>query len=406
MKTTNLLFILIFITSIIACKKDDLKDSVIPITLDCNSFNTDGNHVLKNRGEGIDYTVDCILPIKGDLTIEPGVVIQFTSDAGFKIDGTGSLNATGTIEKNIKFIGKDNVKGSWLGLYFDSYDIKNSLSHCTIENAGGNSFNSNGDKGAIIVWADSKLAINDSKIINSAEYGINANYSGAKLSLTNNLITGCNMPMFLNAEYVGDISGGTYTGNTTDAIYIETSLNYGKILTAQTWEDLGIPYRIKSGGYIVVDEVYFQIAAGVTIEFETETGIKIKSGASFSAIGTATEQILFTGVIKQAGAWESIQFISTSSPLNEISYAKIEYGGESRADGVIYMDYDPDLKLSNVYFSNIEACAIFDGPKFDFNPSSQVINPNLTLEDVTYTSIENQNGTTTESSNLSYCFGG
>lgn len=407
MKTINHLVLLtILLTTVLACKKDIDESVIEPIILACDSYNKEGTYVLENRGGGIDYTIDCKMAINGDLTIEPGVVIQFTNNAGLDIGNKGSLKAIGTGDKKIEFIGKDDQIGSWLGILFDSDDTKNELSYCKLKNAGGNSFNSNGDKGALIIWSDTKINVNNCEFINSAEYGINANYGNSNVSFTDNKISGCKMPMLINAEYVGSINGGTYTGNTTDVIHIATYSSRGTIHTAQTWTDLGVNYRVKTGGQIAIPDVHLELTEGITIEFEISTGISIGTDGGFAAKGTSSKPILFTGTVKQPGSWTHIAFKYTNSPLNEISNATIEYGGESSEKGVIYMWANPDLKLSNVNFKNIEACAIYDAPKPDYNPGSQVMNPNLVLQNITYDGVSNQNNSTTEPSNPSYCFGG
>lgn len=69
------------------------------------------------------------------------------------------------------------------------------------------------------------------------------------------------------------------------------------------------------------------IEPGVVIEFAAGTGLDIIDGGSISAIGTASEPILFTGVEKVKGSWGGIM-IHSSSPLNKLQFVTVEYGGQ------------------------------------------------------------------------------
>lgn len=397
MKTIKKLSILLlsFIT-IIGCKEDENKP-VQPVTLSCSDFESTGALLIENRGTGVDYIIDCHMEIYGDLTIESGVTIEFTDNGSISINETGSISAVGTEINPILFTAKDKVKGAWKGIYINSEDVKNTLQFCTIDYAASSAFNSNGDLGALVLWANTKVNISDCTISNSKHYGINASYEGCIMTLNNLTITNCAMPMFIKPNYVQFIQGGSFTGNTTDVIHLQ-SFATGEIVEAQTWTDLGLPYRVQTGGYLYVNDGAFRIEEGVTLEFESGTGLFIDQYGAFAAIGTAAKPILFTGVDKSAGSWGSIYFNFTNSPLNEISYATIEYGGEATEEGAIYMWASPDLKLNNVAFSNIESCAVFD--------SNSSANPNLNcvITNCTYTSVDNINNSAVDAANFHYCY--
>ena len=163
------------LSTITSCEKpEDLDPTKGPITLDCDYFET--NQTLTDDPDReVDYFIDCLMFAEADIVIEPGVVIEFGSDAGIEIKSTGSFSAVGTSSAPISFTGKSKVKGSWKGLLFDSNDTKNKLHNVDINYAGGGTFNSNGDKASVIIWRLAKLSIQASSIMNSASYGISAN---------------------------------------------------------------------------------------------------------------------------------------------------------------------------------------------------------------------------------------
>jgi hypothetical protein len=350
-------------------------------TLDCQEFNNPGTtYQLVDLGLEIDYIVDCKMPITCDLTIMPGVGIAFETDAGLRVNNTGSISAIGSTNAPIIFTGIDKSKGAWAGIFVDSDDTKNEFEHCKIEYAGGDDFNSNGDKGSFILYAGSTAKINNTNISNCLEYGINANYGGGSFTFSNNTITSCSKPMFIAAEYGSSISGGTFTGNTTDVIFIDTYAGDGDVKTSQTWSNLNVPYRVK-GGSTVQSKADWTIAPGVVMEFEPSSGILVNDGKSLKAVGTPSEKIIFRGVNSGAGAWEHIYFNGTNL-LNEIGFAEISDGGEdpTNTKGSVFVYYNAKLNIHDVSFNNNAACGVY-GKLL----SSQTANPNYSSSNLTFT---------------------
>ncbi len=336
---------------------------------------------LHNINNGVDYIINCVYPVQGDLTIDPGVTIQFGTDAGIKVSTTGSLQVIGTPELPILLTGEDKTAGSWRGVFIDSNDSKNTLQYTQIEYAGGESFNSNGDLGAVIVWSDTRLKMTDSTIRHSAAYGFNASYGSDELTLKDNIITSSKAPMLIEAAYPTTISGGTYTGNETDAIVVVNDTIKGK----HNWTNLGVPYRI-ANRVVVPAESELRIQPGVTLEFEDDGELTVDEGAqgsapSLIAVGTEQEPITFTAVNKVLGAWKGIRF-DTPSPLNEIAFATIAYASNSRREGAVYTWAGSVLNIHDVSFENIQRCAIYAGAT---NP-----NPNLSTSNLSYSNVTDE----------------
>lgn len=335
---------------------EDPGNPVLPTELDCDLVATGASRTLPDLGLPVDYILNCRGVVDGDLTIEPGVTIQFGTDAGIVVNESGSFSAVGTAADNIIFTGEDKVAGAWSGLIFFSNDIKNKLEYCTVEYAGGSAFNSNGDLGAIIIWADVRLNMANCTIQKSAAYGINASYSGSEVTMTDNIITQNDMPMYIDANLASGISGGSYVGNNDDAILL-----FGfRMKTDHTWLDLDAPYRLNAERELWVDGAKLVISAGVTMEFENGASLNIgdSDASTLIAVGTAQNPILFTGVVKQAGAWGGINFNFTQSPENEIAFATIEYAGNEANEGAVYLWADPVLNIHDVTIKESKTCGI------------------------------------------------
>ena len=328
--------------------------------IDCSDTLDAGETLtLTDRNSGVDYLVTCNFPIIGSLIIDPDVTIEFRAEAGFNVTTSGgSIQAIGTAEKPITFTGEDKIKGTWKGVFIDSADVKNELTYVNIDYAGGSAFNSNGDRGAVIVWGGAFLKLQNNNISNSATFGVNAVYSGSQLTMTDNVIADCDSPMILSGPYISQIAGGTFTGNQLDAIIVESA---GRPINSDdTWADHGVPYHIPTLLSVISGGGKLTINPGVTIKFGLDSGLFINEGASGSkpslvAVGTPASPITFTGIDEVSGAWRSIRF-DTPSPLNEIAFATIKYASNSSFEGkgAIYTWYGTILNVHDVAFENIQ----------------------------------------------------
>ena len=356
---------------------DEKKDEVSPSPQSNN--NSDSNNLeskllecnlpegetltLTNRNNQVDYIVDCKYIISGHLNIEENVTIEFQSDAGFSVNSNGYLHAKGTEKAPITFTGLDKTKGSWRGIFFDSNHVNNELTHTIIEYAGGNSFNSNDDRGSIIVYAGAKLKANNNTLKNGKEYGINLSYSASDVIINNNKITTHKAPMFIQGQYVDKVVGGTYVGNVTDAILIN---NYTSVISDDCrWRKLDVPYHILDRLVVVAGGGHMTVDAGVIMAFAADTGLEINEGASGTkpsliAVGTEDEPIIFTGLNKVKGAWKGFYFDSPH-PSNEIAFSRIEYASTPSQKGAVEVWADTVLSIHDVEFKDILNCAVHGG---------------------------------------------
>lgn len=366
MKSLNSIFQIVafffLLITVSSCSKDEVppivEKELEPMVIDCSTPVAAGKVLtLENRNNGIDYIINCIYTVAGDFVVDPDVTIQFGNDAGIKVRETGSLQALGTAEKQILFTGENKVAGAWRGVFIDSNDPLNKIEHAKIEYAGGGSFNSNGDLGAVIVYSNSRLAMNNTTLSNSAAYGFNASYGGDDLTLENNTITACSAPMYIEGAYPTTISGGNYTGNDLDAILVASD----QITGMHNWTKLDVPYHLP-GGLQVIPGGKLTIMPGVMLKFGQDSRLHINEGASgpkpsLIAVGTLDDPIVFTSIDNTLSAWRGIYFDSPST-LNEIGFSTIENASNSSQSGAIEMWYGTVLDVHDVLFKDIDDCAI------------------------------------------------
>ncbi|WP_430613945.1 hypothetical protein [Flavobacterium sp. JP2137] len=359
-----------------SCNTDDLiekeKEVLIqtdpPIVLDCNYFSE--NRVLtKNPNAAVDYIIKCVMPIRtADIRVEPGVVIEFEQDAGIDIystSGQASFAAIGTSDKPVILRGAKKEKGYWRGIMYNSHSPQNILEHTRVADAGGKQFNSNGDMGAVHLYAKAQLSIKNCEITNSKTYGLNAVYKGSDLSLEHTRFKNNDIPVILAPEYLNAITNSNdYSGNTKDYVVVES----GSFAIETSWQKINVPYQILnksaygySGGIDVKN--ILTIEPGVVLEFDAGTKLKlVENSGAIKAVGTAQAPIVFTAINKVKNGWIGIYFVS-KHPVNKIAFAEFHYSGKTTGtgeseSGTIRLLPNNVLEIHDVTFKNINGCAI------------------------------------------------
>jgi len=131
-----------------------------------------------------------------------------------------------------------------------------------------------------------------------------------------------------------------------------------------TWEDIfedDTPdYRV-TRTMSVDDEVTLTIAPGVIVEFESDRGMDING--ALIADGTASDNIIFTGVTKEKGFWRGIAFYSPNVN-NLLNHVTVEYGGSSSIgfglpEVNVGVENGDKLKVTNSSFNGSTGYGLF-----------------------------------------------
>jgi len=377
--------ILLMALSIYSCKKDEeVKPIVQPVlpaieapeVLDCNAFSSNIT-LIDYPNRPIDYIINCKIRVNASVVINPGVVIAFDQNAGINISGnSASFVAEGTADKPITFTGKEQVKGYWAGIISFNNNPINSLKYCTVEYAGGDSFNSNGDKGNIILYASGALKIDNCIIRKGADVGLRANYGNSEFSSSNSVYTENLAPMNIEDKYIGvPNSSDDYTGNATDRILLR---HYTSRIGTETAKKINVPYRF-TGGITAINEV-LTVEAGVEFEMATGAGIKVEENqgkGGIKMVGSVNDSIRVYGMLDVSGGWKNI-YIDGENPINEMAFVSFKNGGQDPTSsyGVVKLWYDALLNIHDVTFIDTKspACAIAYRLL-----GGQVVSPNLTI---------------------------
>jgi len=321
------------------------------------------NYILLNPGtisvnatlvkQTIPYRLTSWNYIEGaTLTIQPGTVIEMDADSYISVREGAGLIADGTTEQ-ITFTGAVEQKGYWNYMEFteNSSDANSKLINCLIEFGGGYGTAEN----EAMIYIYNNATIKDCIIRNSHANAVEID-DKARPDFTNNTITLCdNSPIYGYFESAPNIGKGQYTGNTKNYI----NLRAGTIATNSTLLKQDVPYRLESWNYI--EGGVLTIEAGTILELDNAAYISVRDGSGLVAIGTDTDSIKFTGVIKQKGYWNYIEFQNNAYNANsKLDKCVVEYGGgygTPANEAMIYL-YNTSPTISNCRIQNSESWGI------------------------------------------------
>lgn len=362
------------------CSNDDSPPALTPSCADLNAMTR-----LEDQHDGVDYVVrdGCIWQVSGEVTIEPGVRLDFASGAGISIAGdANALKAIGTADKPIEMRGRAGTPGSWRGIYVESNNVNNVFEHVEVRHGGGQSFNSNDDKANIILYAGGRLSLKNSTVAESATYGLTA-YDSGQLTFENNTFTSnTDAPLNLPARLAHTLdSASALTGNGADHVRLLAGELDGEV----TWRKLSVPYRpCAEGGIIAAGEGDgLTIEPGVRLEFGANGGLSFDADSAYlKAIGTAEAPIVFTGATEAPGAWRGLYFDS-NNVNNMLDHVELAYAGadafNSNGDkGGIIVWSGARLSVKNSTIRDLDADCGINAPYDD---------ESLTLDGNTFTNV-------------------
>jgi hypothetical protein len=303
---------------------------------------------------GVPYRVDDNIELDGSaiepevLTIAAGVTLRMGSGTAIELSpdgGASGLVVAGTEAAPVTLEGAvADTRGTWRGVVAQPGVETLQLAHATIRNAGTTS------RAALdLSGVDATLEF---VTIESAEGAGLAMHDGARLAAAGALaITDCRVPVEVDADGVGSLPAGNYTGNDDDVIVVSD----GTLGESATWNDLGIPLRFDAD--LRVDGIaeapaVLTLGAGIDLYFATDQGVFIgrDDGASaLVAVGTAEAMItLAPWDAAIAGGWAGVVIgEAADDTTTTLSFVDIGYGGGNASYGNI------DLRGASPTLSNL-----------------------------------------------------
>ena len=343
---------------------------------------------------------DLEVPDGGVLKIHPGTALVFEQDTGLSVTGHGQLVAEGTAAQPVAMRGAQPIPGYWKGLVFEDADsFANKLEHVEIRDAAGADRWDNGAFGAyraaVRLLGQSRLLAKFNKVWKNdgAAFFVDDEVDFRQGFDRNTLTANQGFPLLIYASRVGQIGASNdFSGNAAGKDYVRVA-GYGEVHTA-TWLKLNVPYRVMNE-VVVADGARLSIAPGTRLVFEQDARLTIDGyTGALTAVGTATDPIVFTGLLAQKGYWCGLYFHDTHSTENRLENVVVEYGGGDAAACASQSAYYANILIDSSGNASSQYLKIKDGTVRKSRHYGIVI-PNTATTDFTHvTYSDNTDGNT------------
>ncbi|MFT6034673.1 MAG: hypothetical protein ACI9XJ_000239 [Marivirga sp.] len=298
------------------------------------------------------------------LTIEPGVIVEFVSDAYLDISGT--LLSSGTATQKVILTGVSESKGFWSGVFIFSNNTNNLISNTEIKYAGGAARGFGIASAAVGVNSGDRLTMTNSTISDSDGYGIYFE-GGSKVEgfENNSFLNNEGAPIALDANNVHKLDdNSSFSGNGNG--YVEIFGSTLDLTTEVTWMKVAenLPYRV-TGNLSV--ESGLKVMSGVVVTFGSGVYMQLDQGSNgpgyLITAGTEESKVIFTGATETPGFWMGIQ-VFTNDTRNKLDHTVVQYGGSAaRGFGLekanLAVNSGDQITITNSAFNSADGYGVF-----------------------------------------------
>lgn len=362
MKTTIVqLVLLVFVLTMFNACEEEIVPNVEPETIG-GDITTD--LTLTNRSSGVDYVFDGCIDVKGGaiLTVEAGVMVEFTQNSCLTIGDASVLKAIGTANEPILFTGQQKTKGYWQGIsFFSTNDVNNEMTYCTVEYAGNAKISTASDaqQGALFVGRtyDDPARVKFSHLIvqHNLNIGLTIYNTSFVDALDNCTFTDNEIPVQVYGQAVDYIdSDNDFSGNQHDRIYW-VGQTTGTFMNANySVHAIDVPYYLTTDSYKVDVGGMMTIEAGAKLIASAGLVMRVEDGGIINMNGTSTQKIIIEGDTHTPSFWDGI-YSKEAGKLN-MNYVEISDGGEVTfgTQAMIAQISDGELNVTNCVFSNYD----------------------------------------------------
>lgn len=277
------------------------------------------------------YRVDGTLTVSdATLTIEPGVTIIMSQGAVVEVLGEGALVAVGTSSDPITFTGSIEEPGHWRSVDILSQSPDNRIEHVQFAYGGSEARCCEGNREpTMVLVSEGRASIKDSVFAFSGGNGLDVLDTSDLREFSGNLfLNNEGAPVRIRADLVGALdSGSNYLGDPAtpngDA-FIEVQAS--AIEHDASWPRTNLPFRSREG--LEVNAATLTLAAGVSVQFDENTGFIIGGEGTLVAVGEAETLIRLGGAVDEVGTWKGV-IVASNQRDNRLSFVEIANAGQS-----------------------------------------------------------------------------
>jgi flagellar hook assembly protein FlgD len=328
----------------------------LPAAIESQATNVSSNITTNTEWmvAGSPYVITATISVSSGvtLTVDPGVVVQFSNGNYLVVNGT--MMAVGTSASPISFTSASATPaaGDWSFVSFTAGASASQLSYVTFQYGGGWGWGSmvyvqgssptfdhvtiasSLSTGLDMNTAGGAPTIGNSTFSNNGSYGLHL-IAANSVWLSNTAFTG-NSSYAVGAEpgtHLLDLTNITATGNGVNAV----GYRGGTISAAETWLH-GMNW-VLTGTVTVAAAATLTVDAGTVVKFGNWTyGNYLVVNGTMMAGGTSASPISFTSAsaTPAAGDWSFVSFTAGAS-ASRLSYVTFQYGGGWGWGSMVYV---------------------------------------------------------------------
>jgi hypothetical protein len=290
------------------------------------------------------------MDIDGNLTIEAGTTIKFTSTGYMSIgyaSSTTFIADGGSANTPITFTSTASspVAGAWRAIVFYGYTQTNSkMNYCVIDYAG-----SNNTYGALDMNSTSSITFTNNTIRNSASFGINMEWDAGFQAFTNNTINTCtDHVIVISTKHLPELgTGNTLTAATGKGILISGEYAYPNPVT---WKKQTADFYVTGGELDMDGDITIEAGSKFLFINDAFFYFGYYSSTKITAVGTSTNKITFTSAASSptAGSWKGLYFSENYTMTNSaLTYCVFQFTG-LQSEPAIYTELSFPVNNSTI----------------------------------------------------------
>jgi len=305
------------------------------------------------------YRVDGTLTVSdATLTIEPGVTIVMSEGAIVEVLGEGALVAVGTASEPITFTGSIEEPGHWRSVDILSQSPDNRLEHVQFAYGGSEARCCEGNREpTMVLVSEGRVSIKDSVFAFSAGNGLDVLDTSDLQEFSGNLfLNNEGAPVRIRAGLVGALdSGSNYLGDpATPNGHAFIEVQGSSIDDDATWPRTNLPFRSREG--LEVGAATLTLSAGVSVQFDDDTGLSVGEEGTLVAVGDAETPIQLAGAVDEVGTWVGV-IVTSNDRDNRLAFVEIANAGQSvwccngdREVAGLLLEHDARLGIEDTTF--------------------------------------------------------
>lgn len=335
--------------------------------------------------------------VQAPLQVVQGTRVEFEQGAGLIVEGDGFLQARGTEDSRVLFVGTEGSPGWWSGIRINTTTGENHIESTTISSFGYEDLN--GETAGLTIGGPGgpgEVKLLATTFENGSGPGVVVGEGGHFDNFYDNTfrhLDGAAVELpFVNLHELDGVESDYGPGTESSHVLVTRG---DAVTESARWPAINVPYRVVSDVNNAVEGTgtVVTIEPGAVFEFEQDLRFEVRNGAALNAVGTAEEPIVFRGVEDVPSYWGGLEY-ATVREDNVLENVTVANAGKADLRGwpyaiIVHGDATAPGMLT-ITDATIRDSA---GGGIRVNRGGQLVSSNVTFENVAMDEVLDENDT-------------